>query len=501
MPELPADPATRDALATMQRLASELRLRQPAIQRRMDYYRGQHPLVYASDEFAHYMGDRFAGFSDNWCPPVVQTVAERIDVRGIRLDDDAVRPDEDLARAWRRADCERGFSEAVTVMLAAARSYALVWADPDDETEPVVTWERPDQAIVAYRPETGRPVSALKLWADEDAGYEYATLYTRDTVWKFQRPGVAQLVRYEPRPAVDPTGGWEPRQPPGDDTWPIPNPMGMIPLVELRNQTLLDDAPISDIDGVIAMQDAINLVWAYLMNALDYATLPQRVVTGADMPKVPVLDATGQPVGERPLDLDTLVQERILWIPDADARTAEWSAARLDVFSAVIERAIEHIAAQTRTPPHYLIGKLVNLSAEALTAADAGQVSKAGERITYATPGVRRVFALMAKVLGDDRKASAALSGQVVWKDIQYRSLAQLVDALVKLRQIGMPLEWVMEQYGLEPHEVQRVTRMRDEELAADPIGAIAAEMGRATGPTTTPTGQTDTEIAAVDGV
>jgi hypothetical protein len=82
-----------------------------------------------------------------------------------------------------------------------------------------------------------------------------------------------------------------------DDTWPMPNPMGMVPMVEFRNSALLDDKPISDLAGVAAMQDAINLVWAYLFNGLDFASLPQRVAMGAERPKIPILDDDGQVIG------------------------------------------------------------------------------------------------------------------------------------------------------------------------------------------------------------
>ncbi len=482
--DLPVDPdalmapETRDALATMQRLAAELMQRQGPIGQRMAYYRGQHPLCYASEEFARYMGDRFQGFNDNWCQPIAQIPAERMDVRGILLDSNAVRPDEDLGRIWRTNDCERGSSETFVVALAAARAFALVWGDPGDEDTPLITWERPDQVIVGYEAGTRRGVAGLNLWADDDAGMEYATLYTGERLWKFQRRGAHAYIQHEPRPAVLPSGGWQPRQPSTDDVWPLPNPLGQLPLVEFRNQTLLDDAPISDIDGVIAMQNAINLIWAYLMNALDFASLPQRVVTGADVPRIPILDDQGQQIGSRPVDLNQLIQERILWVPGADAKIGEWSAANLDVFSAVIERAIEHIAAQTRTPPHYLIGKVANLSAEALTAAESGLVSKTGERVTYFTPSIRRIFSLVALAQGDEAKAKAAISGRVMWKDIQFRALAQKVDALQKMKDIGFPFEFLAEEYGLEPHEVARVLQMREREAELDPVGAIVRQMG-----------------------
>ncbi|MFF4417082.1 phage portal protein [Streptosporangium sp. NPDC001559] len=473
----PSTDEARRAVGVLNRLADELRRREPETTRRLDYYKGKHKLCYASPEFRDYFADRFKGFSDNWTAPVAAAPAERMNVLGIRLDPDERNADKELSEAWKVADCERGSSEAFVVTLAAARSYCLVWGTEDDE--PRVTWERPDQAIVGYDSDTGQAKAALKLWADDTR--EYATLYEKFFVWKFSRPRYAR-TGYSVSGLIVPAGsdtvrsagpeGWVPRQGDNDDTWPLPNPLQRVPMVELRNQTLLDDDPLSDIAGVMAMQDAINLIWAYLMNALDFASLPQRVVMGAEVPKVPILDTNGQKVGERPIELDTLINERILWLT-GDAKIGSWPAADLAAYSDVIERAIEHIAAQTRTPPHYLIGKVANLAAEALTAAETGLVSKTGERIVYVNSGIREIHSLMALAMNQEEKARACRRGTVMWADTQFRALGQKVDALQKLKAMGFPLRWLAEQYGLEPPEVDRVMAMALEQAEMDPMNMM----------------------------
>jgi hypothetical protein len=471
-------PEAARSVEILNRLAYELQQREKITCRRLDYYRGKHPLVYASPEFRDHFASRFVGFSDNWTAPVASAPAERMNVLGIRIHDDERRPDKALTQAWEAADCQRGSSEAFVVLMAAARAYTLVWGNPDDEDVPRVTWERPDQAIVGYDSDTGARSAGLKLWRDDTN--EYATLYRRDAVWKFSRPAWTSsgytikglIVPSEGTVRNAAPGGWEPRQGSSDDTWPIPNPMGRVPMVEHRNQTLLDDDALSDIDGVIAMQDAINLTWGYLLNALDFASLPQRVVMGAEVPKMPVIDNNGIVIGERPIDLSELQTARILWLT-GQATIDSWPAANLAVYSEVIERAIEHVAAQTRTPPHYLIGKVANLSAEALTSAETGLVSKTQERIVYCTPSIRETFALMASAMGDEAKAKACRGGTVIWKDTQFRALGQKVDALLKMKQIGAPTEWLLEQYGLEPAEVDRVLAMMERQAEIDPMNQL----------------------------
>lgn len=463
------------ALEWVRKLSAELERRRPGIQDNLDAYRGKHALQFASPEFASYFADRFDGFADNWCAPVIQATTERMNVLGIRLGGPSLKADEDLSRVWKVNNAERGSSEAFVVGLAASRVFALVWGNPADEDTPRITWEHPSNCVVAYDADTGEPAAALKLWTDEST--EFATLYLPDAVWKFQRrTGAGNLSLVLPATYG---GGWEPRQPASDDTWPIPNPMGEVPVTEYRNQDLLDDRPMSDIEGVSAMQAAINLVWAYLLNGLDFATLPQRVVTGAEMPKVPVLDENGQVVGSRPIDLNLLAQDRVLWIPSKDAKTSEWSAANLEAFDKTLDRAVNHVSAQTRTPPHYLVGKMANLSADALTASETGQVAKAGERVTYFTPSQRRVYRHIALAQGQTAKAKACLSGTVLWKDIQFRSLAQKADAFGKLKDIGFPFEWIAEQWGLGPDDVARVLKMREREAELDPVGAITRNAAR----------------------
>ncbi len=458
----------------------ELQFRRMTIDRQLNYFKGlTGTLPYASDKFGQYFSKRFKGFSDNWCMPVAQAPAERMNLNGIRLWGQERGADKELQRVWEVNDCQRGSSEAFLVFGVTGRAFAMVSPNVEDPQTPLITWEHPSQTIVDHDPMTRRRRCALVVWADDKI--DYATLYTPTEIWKFQREtGIERYQRFSPdgiNSRVDVLGGWAPRNVSGEP-FPAVNPLGSVPVVEMRNQTLLDEWPISDISGVMAMQDSINLVWAYLLNALDYASLPQRVVTGADMPMIPVLDKDGQEVGQRPIDLDQLVNEKILWIPDTDAKIAEWSAAQLDAFSNVIEKAVEHIAAQTRTPPHYLVAKMVNTAAESLVIAEAGLVSKVKERIRYVTPAMRHLYSLVAIAQGASQERLNAISaGTCLWDDVQYRSESQMADAMLKMKQVGFPFEYIAERYGLDPEEVSRIMDLRQKEMAADPLAAAQAAM------------------------
>lgn len=466
-----------EALAVTQRLHAVVVQRQESTRVAEEYYAGKQPLRFASDKWREFHGRRYAGFSDNWCAPVANTPNERLRVDGFRLDDDPEQSDAEkqLWKDWQLNDMELQSSQGFLHGIVARRSYVKVWGTADDE--PIATWERSDQMTIEYdpaRPGVGR--YDLKTYVDGDT--EYATMSTPDEVWKWRRPfrGAqgSGLVTPTGTPLSTAGGTWEAYQPTEDDTWPLNNPMGVITGVEMPNRPLLGAEPLSDIAGTMAMQDAINLLWGYLFTQADFAGMPARVIMGQEPPKLPILDATGQQIGERPADLKKLAEDRILWLTGEKTTIGQWDAAKLDMFTDVISTAVTHIAAQTRTPPHYLVlGKgMVNVSADGMRAAETGQVMKVREMQTFLTPAVRGVFQRFALVRGDTALAEDCRLGSVGWRDAENHSEAQRVDALQKLDAIGFPFAWIAERYGLSISEVTRVMEMKKAEQEADPLNA-----------------------------
>jgi hypothetical protein len=477
------------ALAITRKLHEEVCGRRRAAQEADAYYRGKQSLKYASAKWREFHGARYAGFADNWCAPVANTPNERLRVDGFRLDEAPEMSDDEksLWKDWQLNDMEAQSSQGFLSGIITSRSYVKVWGTKDDE--PVATWERSDQATIAYDPERpGVALYDLKTYVDGDM--EYATLVTVDQVWKWKRPYLPMLTGGKDGPRsgdfFGPDGnpielehdGWKPNQR-DDDTWPIGNPMGVVSMVEMPNRPMLGGEPMSDIAGTMAMQDAINLLWAYLFSQADFAGMPARVVMGQEPPKVPILDATGAQVGEQVVDLKKLAEDRILWLTGEKARIGQWESAKLDMFTGVIETAVTHVAAQTRTPPHYLVlgAGMVNVNADGMRAAETGLVNKVGEMQLFLTPPVRGIFQRFALVRGNDKLAEQCRIATVGWKDAENHSEAQRVDALQKLEAIGFPFAWIAERYGLSPSDVQRVLEMKKKEQDEDPLLEAARQI------------------------
>lgn len=451
------------AAAKVEELIVLLSKRRPDAEKWMRYYRGsQGALLFASQDFRAACGNRFDEFSDNWCAPVAQAGAERLQVLGINLPGSTPGELSDAENAihgaWMDNDFDALLAGAFLNMVVQRRAYVSVWGDSSGD--PLMAVESAEQAIVQYEPESrSRRRYGLKAWADET--FEYANLMAPDYVYKFRR----QAVRNGLRPSglyvsgVLSVGGWEPI---GE---PVPNKLGRVPLVELPYLPPVLGEPLSRISGVAAMQDAVNLLWAYLFNAADYASMPARVVLGQQPPKVPVLDENGQKIGDREVDIEEIVRGRILWLTGADAKVGQWDPATLDPFGKIIEQIVTHVTSQTRTPPYYLVTRngLSNIGADGIKALDTPLVEQLRTQITHLNGRIRDIADLTARQLG--LNDVGARRGNVRWANIENRSDTAKADAFLKNRQSGYPFQWLLMEDGRSPEEIALIMEMlRDEQ-------------------------------------
>jgi hypothetical protein len=459
-----------EALVAVRRLCKKLdaQARDADVWRR--YYVGEQPLKFASKEWREWFGVQYEGFADNWCASVVDATAERQRWTGFRPYG-VQKADKDLGRVMRTNGADIDFGLAATEAQYARRAFMTVWGNPDDEATPIVDFESPSQMVLEYEAGSRRKrKAALKRWTDEE-GMTHATLYTPDHVWKFTQGSALVLPAHF---AAD----WRPRL--VDDVWPLPNPMGIVSVVEIANRTTLIGEPLSAISGVAAMQDAINLIWAHLFTASDFTGLPQRVILGAELPKIPVLDENGQKIGEKVIDLPEANIKRIMNLEGPNAKIAEWTPAKLDGFLEVISTGVNHIANQTRTPAYYMMGgtTFANIGADAIKALDAGLVQKVKNLNDVQSDPMRDGAVLICKAQGKEKKARAMAAGSVEYADIEIRSDAQLADSLTKYASIGFPFEWLAKQKISDPDELSWVIEKWQQQQADPTLERIARDLG-----------------------
>lgn len=216
-----------------------------------------------------------------------------------------------------------------------------------------------------------------------------------------------------------------------------PHGLDTVPMVIFRNTFELTRWPTGEIEPVIAVQDRLNQTVFDLLVAQAYAAAPQKWIAGLSVP----VDETGAPI------TDLRAFAKSVWI-DSDPNTKFGSLPEANLKNIVeaIEQALRMYGLMSQTPPHYLLGDLVNLSAEALLAADTTLAKKVNDRQALYGEAWEQAFRL-AGVAAGDADSAGDTSAQVWWRDTEPRSIAQQVDALGKLAtMLGVPPEALWEQ-------------------------------------------------------
>lgn len=457
--------SAQEALRITNVLDQELDRRQAEITLWNDVYKGKENLGYASDRFRQAFGGLFEGFTDNWSEVVCDAPSERLTPVGFRFgtgdEKDPPAADKNAQRIWQASNMDAWSRVAHTEASVKSRAFVLVWAaDPDaKDPEPEITVEDATQCIVAYEPGSRRKrKAALKRFDGED-GFEYATLYLPDELWKWKRsrthtnlvlPSSLALTRWLPR-------GDEPEQ------QRIDNPMKRVPMVELRNRPRLTDDPTPEHRQVIPIQSALGKLIADMLTASEAGAFPARWGTGIDLPKDPL---TGQEIDDP--ELWRLAVNKMLRASNPQARFGNFEAADLSNFVAGITLLTEHISALSRTPPTYFMGKVQNVSADTLTAAEAGLASKCRDKTMFLGEDWEEVMRLAFLVKGDEKRGGNPLA-ETIWRDVEYRTEAQHIDAVLKKKALGVPWRQLMEDAGYTPTQIDRMERMleQDTERAA----------------------------------
>lgn len=463
----------REAQALTKKLEGELDRRAGLIKPWNEYYLGKHNLGFASARFKAAFGNMFTAFADNWCEVVCDAPTERLEVLGFRFadgtgDDMPLEADRKARDIWQRSGMDAESRVGHLEGAVKSRFFTLVWADdPDaDDPQPEITIEDPTQVVVAYRPGSRRVrKAALKKFDGED-GFVYATLYLADELWKFRRPSTSSTSGIILPPGLS-VHDWAPRF--EDETeYRIDNPLGRVPIVEFANRRRLLDDPSPEHKVVMPLQDVVNKLVADMVVAAEAGAFPARWAAGVD---VPIDPKTGQEIIDSELWRGALA--KMMRAASPQARFGNFTAADLSNFVAGIEMIITHIAAQTRTPPHYLLGKMANLSADALSAAETGLVSKCNDKTVSTGEGWEETMRNAFAVIDDPRKD--VYNAETIWADVEHITDAARADAATKKKAAGVPWRQRMEDMRYTQAQIDRMEGMlaEDAKFAAMGLGLV----------------------------
>lgn len=416
--------------AWLQLLEGRLANQQKAERLYCNAYDGHRHGRYATQKWFDAFGAIFGPFSDNWMQIVVDAAAERLKVVGFRFG-----PERDDEAAWKELwqpnnlDVESRIvhTEAIKVGLA----FTLTDPTPDG---PVITGETASEVAVATSPTNRRiRLAAIKRWWDQNDEYARANLYLPDSVIKYRsqnklKNGLAMGGRVD----------W------GEGQMET-NPLGEVPVVPFFNRPGMTYGGRSDLDTAIPLQDAIDKVVQDLLVTSEFQAFPQRAIMGWEPP-------TGEDGKVLPgVDLK-MAASRVWTFKDDNVKLQELAAANLGNYAPVIEMLVQHLSAQTRTPPHYLVATMANVSGDALKTAEAGLVFRCWDKIEAFSDPWEDTMRLGFKALRD-QKANAT-DAETLWKDPENKSEAERIDATTKLVSIGVPLEVALERAGYSAKEI-----------------------------------------------
>ncbi|MFC4089347.1 phage portal protein [Micromonospora sp. GCM10011541] len=391
-----------------------------------DYVQGKHDDPYMpenSDSEYKMLAKRAIS---NWMPLLVKTPTQALYVDAFRRPGEDNTNDESAGwKHWNRSrmsarqiPVHRGavtYGHSFTVTektkrgvrtrgLSALRTAAL-FEDPANDDTPYAA------LTVARKPASETPGKAT-LW---DGTYEYEVSFKSYTDEKGIQVGAGKRH--------------------GASECPVTR---FVAYVDLEGRT------VGVVEPMIPLQNRINQTVFDLLLTQTYASTKVRWVTGMAPPLErdpetgePILDASGNP---KPLPINHNAK-RFLFAEDENVKFGSLDETSLGGFIDSIDMSIRHLSAISQTPPHHLLGQIANLSAEALLAAETALSRMVDEFRTSFGESWERVDRLATELEGElDAASLDDYEVEVIWRDMEMKSLAQSADGLGKLAEsLGIP--------------------------------------------------------------
>lgn len=398
-----------------------------------------------------------------WGALVTSSKLDRLEPSGIRDQD------KDAAGAvwgiWQENNMDSESKLAHDAALLSGRAYALVWPDENGRVE--ISLDSPEQMVVKFREGSRRHrTAALRMWTEGKR--TRANLYRPDGIYKVQGPPDVTNISAD---------GWEfvPDEP------FVENPLGIVPVVELRVNGRLKPGPFpyarGEFEHCTGLIDRINLLTFLGLVVAMYMGFPLRGLLGAKINRRVLTDDDGQPL------LDENEKPKTEAVPpfdahvggvfqneDPNAKIAEFAAADRKNLSIFAE--LDQLATITSTPRHYfpLEQGMSNLSADAIRASEGSLAAAVTGHKGSLGDGWEEVLRLAGLMHEDEIKLSPR--AELTWKDHEARSMAERADAAIKLKDI-LPWQVIAERFlNATEDEISRWEGMRSGDALAQLMAA-----------------------------
>lgn len=428
-----------------------------------DYYDGKHNMAFAQERFATVFGERFWEITDNLCPAVVDTVADRLTITG--FSSSAVRrrtvqgqevvsdPLGSQAWAiWTRNRMRQRSNEVHRESLLTGDGYAIVW--PDENGRAAIWPQLADEMVVEYselRP--GELVRGGRVWRQAD-GRMRVTLYYPDKIERY----ISDRTRTP--------GSVAAKQMALLEDGIIENPYG-VPVFHFPNKRLFGYG-VSELDDVLPLQDALNKSVCDMLVAMEFAAFRQRWATGLDVD----VNEDGKPKAPpfRP------GVDRIFAAESDKTQFGEFAETNLEQFLKVQEDLRAEIARVSGTPLHYLFITRGDFpSGEAMKSAEARLTEKLEDRHDAHGPTWQQLMRFALLVEGARLPQTFEISTS--WADPAPRSDEERARTGLMKRQLGVSRRQVLKEQGYNDELIEEMLKEEPVQTVAVPApGEIDAQ-------------------------
>lgn len=199
------------------------------------------------------------------------------------------------------------------------------------------------------------------------------------------------------------------------------------PVSRISNTLPTYGEPESSVERAIPVYERIVDATFTLEMVQRYGAFPQKYMSGGQVG----VDANGRPLVRS--SVDSLIHST-----DAETKFGSFAAASLSDVVVAVDAHIKHLAAVCQVPPHYLLGAVVNMSAEGIAAAESGYFRNIGERKEAMGEGYELAMRIAGDILDVEINPN---TDEMHFEDVSTRSLAQVTDAIIKLASLKYPLD------------------------------------------------------------
>lgn len=409
-----------------------------------DYFNGNHPIKFNAARLKDIFKGLDADFTENWCAVVVDSVLERVTLKGFTVNGNEAAT-ERLNELWAVTEMSVDADDAHLAALVTGEAYVIAWREDGGETQ--AFYNDPRNVHIFYEANNPRAKRFAAKWWVGDDNHRYLTLYYADRLEYYRSNSKVTPQDVKSAAAFSPLSE------------PAENPFGVVPVFHLRRERR---GTISELNNVIGPQDSINKLLADMMVAAEYGAFKQRWVISQTQIKDGVLkNAPNELWGLQASDGE-----------GQGTQVGEFSASDLGNYINAIEQRVNTVAIISRTPKHYFYSQGGDPSGEALIAMEAPINKKAGRYINRFTVTWRKVAAFLLQLEGITVNESDIQPLFDRPETVQPMTGAQIRQANVGA---GMPLSTVLRREGWTQQELDQLATDQQAATAQQQAGIAAA--------------------------